>query len=159
MSGDPYAAYGRVRARTGNGVTAWTKPFGFNVQWDSLPEAILPSQPGLARWTPVPGATSYHVWFTDIGKVVATRTNAVDEREFYAFHRVPTFIGSFTGGFALSGRCTGRSPRIFPRVTYGPWSKVNTSTNPTVGSGPLKLVSAISDDGADSTTAPHTSID
>ena len=56
-------------------------------------EAILPSQPGLARWTPVPGATSYHVWFTDIGKVVATRTNAVDEREFYAFHGVPAFTG------------------------------------------------------------------
>ena len=49
MSGDPYAAYGRVRARTASGVTAWTKPFGFNVVWDTLPEAIAP----VAAW---PGA-------------------------------------------------------------------------------------------------------
>ena len=94
MSGNPYAVYARVRARAGGGVTRWTTPFGFNVAWDSLPTAILPSQPGLARWTAVPGATSYHVWFTDIGKVVASRTNAVDEREFYAFHRVPAFTGA-----------------------------------------------------------------
>ena len=153
MSGNPYAAYGRVRARTGAGVTAWTKPFGFNVEWDTLPEAILSAQPGLARWTPVPGATSYHVWFTDIGKVVATRTNAVDEREFYAFHRVPSFIGSVHWRVRAVRTMYGTIPSNLPRVTYGPWSKVNTSKNTTPSSGPLKLVSAVSDDGTESTAA------
>jgi hypothetical protein len=153
MSGNPYAAYARVRARTASGTTQWTNPFGFNVAWDSLPTAILPSQPGLARWTPVPGATSYHVWFTDIGKVVATRTNAVDEREFYAFHRVPAFTGSIHWRVRAVRMMYGTIPSSLPRVTYGPWSKLNTSANPAVGSGPLKLVSAVSDDGAESTTA------
>lgn len=153
MSGNPYAAYARVRARTASGVTRWTSPFGFNVAWDSLPTAIVPSQPGLARWTPVPGATSYHVWFTDIGKVVASRTNAVDEREFYAFHRVPGFTGSIHWRVRAVRTMYGTIPSNLPRVTYGPWSKVNTSTNPAVGSGPLKLVSAVSDDGAQSTAA------
>ena len=45
----------------------------------------------------------------------------------------------------------GTIPSNLPWVTYGPWSKVNTSQNPAVTSGPLKLVSAISDDGSEST--------
>ena len=151
MSGDPYAAYGRVRARTAGGVTAWTKPFGFNVVWDTLPEAIVSSQPGLSRWAPVPGATSYHVWFTDIAKVVATRTNAVDEREFYSFHRASAYIGAVHWRVRAVRTMYGTIPSSLPRVTYGPWSKVNTSKNPNVSSGPLKLVSAVSDDGTEST--------
>ena len=95
MSGNPYAAYARVRARTAGGVTRLDDAVRLQRRAGTpFPTAILPSQPGLARWTPVPGATSYHVWFTDIGKVVATRTNAVDEREFYAFHRAPAFTGA-----------------------------------------------------------------
>ena len=99
----------------------------------------------------MPGATSYHVWFTDIGKVVATRTNAVDEREFYAFHRTATFTGTIHWRVRAVRTMYGTIPSNLPRVTYGPWSKVNTSHNPAVTSGPLKLVSAVSDDGAQST--------
>ena len=51
----------------------------------------------------------------------------------------------------------GTIPSSLPRVTYGPWSKVNTSKNPTPSSGPLKLVSAVSDDGTESTAAAATS--
>ena len=65
MTGQPYAAYARVRARTSTGaVTLWSRAFGFNVRWAELP-TMRPSVPGLSRWTTVEGATSYHVWFVD----------------------------------------------------------------------------------------------
>ena len=99
----------------------------------------------------MPDATSYHVWFTDIGKVVATRTNAVDEREFYSFHRASAYIGAVHWRVRAVRTMYGTIPSSLPRVTYGPWSKVNTSKNPNVSSGPLKLVSAVSDDGTEST--------
>ena len=93
MTGDPYAAYARVRAITRSGVSPWSDAYGFNVTWQQLPEQTT-SYPGLSRWTPVEGATSYQVWFTDINRVVETRVNAVDQREFYAFHQSSNFIGA-----------------------------------------------------------------
>ena len=56
MTGSPYAVYARVRAITAAGVTAWSRPYGFNVRWGSLPQK-LPDVPGLSRWTPVDGAS------------------------------------------------------------------------------------------------------
>ena len=74
MTGRPYALYIRVRAHTPTGVTRWSSPWGFNMQWtgDGKPEK-LPDGPGLVRWTPVEGANSYQVWFepqTPPGKLV-----------------------------------------------------------------------------------------
>ena len=81
MTGAPYAAYARVRAVTRKGTSPWSTVYGFNIRWNDVPQQTA-SYPGLARWTPIEGATSYQVWFTDINRVVETRVNAVDEREF-----------------------------------------------------------------------------
>src|SRR5439155_16051734 len=70
MTGSPYALYAHVRARTASGVTHWSRPFGFNMRWKSLPDQLLPTIPGLVRWHAVEGATSYEVWFVDAGKVI-----------------------------------------------------------------------------------------
>ena len=50
MSGDPYAAYGRARARTAGGPRPGRSRSASTSWWDTLPEAIVSSQPGLARW-------------------------------------------------------------------------------------------------------------
>src|SRR5712691_5442963 len=89
MTGKPYALYAHVRAHTRTGLTPWSQPFGFNMRWKSLPEQIRPDFPGLVRWQPVEGATSYDVWFIDAGKVITTVTNVADEREYYTFHQDP----------------------------------------------------------------------
>jgi hypothetical protein len=145
MTGQPYAAYARVRARTSSGATTlWSRPFGFNVRWAEQP-VIRPSVPGLSRWTPVEGATSYHVWFVDLDKRVQTRTNAVDHREFYAFHRTPEFMGNVRWRVRAVRSIYGQVPSGLPRVSYGPWSPVYVSANPTPGGGALSAVSAVSE--------------
>ena len=63
MTGAPYAAYARVRAVTQKGTAAGAAGYGFNIRWQNVPKQTT-SYPGLARWTPVEGATSYQVWFT-----------------------------------------------------------------------------------------------
>ena len=75
-------------------MTRWSTPFGFNMRWTAEPEQILPDTPGLVRWTPVEGATSYEVWFVDPGKVIRTSTNVADEREYYSFHSDPLWSGT-----------------------------------------------------------------
>ncbi len=151
MTGQPYAAYARVRARTSNGATTlWSRAFGFNVRWAELP-AMRPSVPGLSRWTTVEGATSYHVWFVDIDKRVQTRTNAVDHREFYAFHRTSQYMGNVRWRVRAVRTIYGAVPSGLPRVSYGPWSSVYTSANPTPSTGALSAVSAISETTTTST--------
>src|SRR5262245_51183754 len=61
FTGKPYALYAHVRAVTTQGATAWSRPFGFNMLWESTP-VPLASKPGLVRWAPVEGATAYDVW-------------------------------------------------------------------------------------------------
>src|SRR5262249_44302667 len=98
MTGDPHALYVRVRARVAKGVTPWSKPFGFDTAGEA--PARLPDIPGLVRWTPVDGATSYEVWFDNVvvnglrGKVITTTTNVADEREDYTGHHDPSWDGS-----------------------------------------------------------------
>jgi hypothetical protein len=152
MTGDPYAAYARVRARTTSGVTAWSKSFGFNVRWSTTP-AMLPTSPGLSRWSPVEGATSYHVWFVDISKRIQTRTNAVDHREFYAFHRTQQWMGNVRWRVRAVRSIYGQLPSGLPRVTYGPWSPIYVSQNPAPAAGALRAVSAVSEQGTLSTKA------
>ena len=84
-----------LRSRPGDhhlGRDGLERSYGFNVRWATAPQQLA-SDPGMSRWTVVPGATSYEVWFVDVfpGKVVATKTNAVDHREFYAFHQGSSF--------------------------------------------------------------------
>ncbi|MDP8910722.1 MAG: hypothetical protein M3M94_01495, partial [Actinomycetota bacterium] len=93
MTGAPYAIYARVRAITDDGATRWSSPYGFNVRWSSLPESRS-APPGLVRWTPVDGATRYDVWFTDAEKVISTKTNTADQREYYTFHQSSSWTGT-----------------------------------------------------------------
>jgi hypothetical protein len=152
MTGEPYAAYARVRALTVDGTTAWSKPFGFNVRWSNLPKQ-LPASPGLSRWTPVEGATSYQVWFIDISKKISARTNAADHREFYAFHRTPDWMGTVRWRVRSVRTLYGKLPSGLPRVTYGPWSPIYTSRNPAPGTGGLSAQTAVSETSTSSTRA------
>jgi hypothetical protein len=147
MTGNPYAAYARVRAVTGTGVTQWSKPFGFNIRWKQLPQKE-PDYPGLSRWTPVEGATAYDVWFTRIGpgagwsKTVRTRTNAVDHREAYAFHDDPAWTGEVRFRVRAVRIIYGEIPTGLPAVSYGPWSKEFVSRN-APQSGGLRATAAV----------------
>ncbi|MGI8420811.1 MAG: hypothetical protein ACR2MU_00875 [Gaiellaceae bacterium] len=147
LIGKPYALYSHVRAWTASGPGPWSTPFGFNMRWESLP-ASVPTYPGLVSWSIIPGATSYDVWYVDVNKVISTRTNAADEREYYDFHHGPDWTASIHWRVravrSLYGSTQGL-PNGLPSVTYGPWSQTFTSTNPPVTAGPVKLTAALSD--------------
>jgi hypothetical protein len=136
MTGSPYAVYARVRAITAAGVTAWSQPYGFNVRWGGVPQQ-LPDVPGLSRWTPVDGASHYQVWWVDVfpGKVVATKTPAVDQREFYSFHPQAQFTGAIRWRVRAVRNLYGAIPSGLPAVTHGPWSPIYTSVNPSQAGG------------------------
>lgn len=138
MTGRPYAAYARVRAVTAAGVSGWSPAYGFNLRWGSTP-AELSSYPGMSRWTMVDGATGYHVWFPDLRKVVATKTNAVDHREFYSFHQQQAFSGTVRWRVRAVRALYGERPNGLPAVSYGPWSRTFTAANPQLATGPLAL--------------------
>jgi hypothetical protein len=146
QTGNPYAIYARVRAITPTGVTKWSAPYGFNVRWGTTPQQ-LPSDPGMSRWSVVPGATSYHVWFVSVfpGKVVATKTNAVDHREFYTFHQQAFYSGTVRFRVRAVRNLYGAIPTGLPAVTHGPWSPVYTSVNPPIAGGVTRPVVATSD--------------
>jgi hypothetical protein len=152
LTGSPYAVYARVRAITARGVSAWSKSYGFNIRWGNLPQQ-LPSDPGMSRWTVVQGATSYHVWFVDVfpGKVVATKTNAVDHREFYSFHQQAAFSGTVRFRVRAVRNLYGSIPTGLPAVSHGPWSPVFVSSNPAINGGVVAPVASHSD--ATSSTA------
>ena len=145
FTGSPYALYAHVRAVTGSGATRWSAPFGFNVRWENVPKPMA-SEPGLVRWTPVDGATSYQVWYTDLDTPhVSTNTNVADEREFYTFHTDPSFTQTVHWRVRAVRQVFGTIPNGLPAVSYGPWSNVYTSTNPPVSDSNLVLKGAVSD--------------
>ena len=158
MTGHPNALYVRVRAHVGKSVTSWSAPFGFNTAGEA-PEK-LPDIPGLVRWTPVDGATSYEVWFDNVvvdglrGKVVTTTTNVADEREYYTGHQDPSWSGTVIWRVRAVRKVYGDLPNALPAVSYGPWSEMFVSVNPPVTTGtwltPLQTVSdaMTSDTGA-----------
>jgi hypothetical protein len=145
MTGNPYALYAHVRARTATGSTRWSTPYGFNMRWKLLPEQILPSIPGLVRWKPIEGATAYQVWFIDAAKVISTSTNVADEREYYSFHPDPTWTGTVQWRVRAVRQLYGTLPNSLPVVSYGPWSQTFVSTNPPVSTGPINLLETASD--------------
>ncbi len=147
MTGSPYALYAHVRAWTRDGAGQWSTPFGLNMRWSTLP-APVSTYPGLVSWSTVPGATSYDVWFTDPNKVISTRSNVADEREYFDFHQQPSWTAIVHWRVRAVRNLYGSTaglPSGLPAVTYGPWSKVYTSANPPSASGPLKLIAAFSD--------------
>ncbi len=152
MTGKPYALYAHVRAHVRGGTTPWSIPYGFNMRWKSLPQQILPDYPGLVRWQPVDGATSYDVWFIEAGKTFSTVTNVADEREYYTFHQTPTWSGIVSWRVRAVRKVYGQLPNGLPVVTHGPWSDTFTSVNPTFATGPLRGTAAVSESVTTSTT-------
>jgi len=146
MTGDPYAVYARVRAITTSGVTGWSKSYGFNVRWSTVPQKLA-DVPGLSRWTPVDGASHYQVWWVDIfpGKVVATKTPAVDQREFYSFHPDAAFTASVRWRVRAVRNLYGAIPSGLPAVSHGPWSPIYTSVNPALAGGVVTPVGTYGD--------------
>ncbi len=145
MTGNPYALYAHVRAHTTSGVTRWSPAYGFNMSWKTAPEQMLPAIPGLVRWTPVEGATSYEVWFIDVGKVITTATNVADEREYYSFHPDAKWTGTVQWRVRPVRKLYGTLPSGLPAVSVGPWSQTFVSSNPTVTSGGLTLLQSVAD--------------
>ena len=94
----------------------------------------LPAPEGLVRWTPIEGATSYEVLYTDFAPATSfqTTTNVADEREYFTFH---TQLGVVDDPLArardpLHRRQDRAEERPAARVSYGPWSPTFTTVNP-----------------------------
>src|SRR5918911_1737835 len=122
LTGKPYALYAHVRAIAPSGATSrWSAPYGFNVRWTTTPvKSPGKEYPGLVRWTPVDGASSYDVWFVDAGKVIRTKTTAADEREYYSFHQASSWSGLVHWRVRAVRRTYGALPNFLPTVSYGP---------------------------------------
>jgi hypothetical protein len=147
ITGSPYSLYARVRAVTTKSVTAWSSSFGFNMRWLATPQPIA-TQPGLIRWTPVEGATSYHVWylFPDSSqKIFPVYTNVADQREWYTFHQGSTFSGQVKWRIRAVRTINGTLANGLPAVSYGPWSPIYTTKNPAFTTGKLTLNGSVSD--------------
>jgi hypothetical protein len=151
ITGKPYALYARVRAVTQLGTTPWTEPFGFNMRWPTVPEPMS-TFPGLLRWTPVPGATGYQVWFGEARKVISTATNVADQREYYTFHQGTKWTSSLRWRVRAVRVLYGTRANSLPAVSYGPWSQIYTAVNPPFAVGTLGLMASVSDTVADATS-------
>jgi hypothetical protein len=152
ITGSPHSLYARVRALFARGHDSpWSSTYGFNVVPPSVPTPMS-SVPGLLRWTPVDGADRYEVWIwhlqddhTVMNKFETVNTNVLDEREYYAFHNSPPWIGLIRWRVrAMRLDVLGRKNGL-PVAQYGPWSPIYTSTNPTPTDGPIDLQETISD--------------
>jgi hypothetical protein len=147
LTGKPYALYAHVRAIAPDGATSqWSAPYGLNMRWSEVP-AKLPGDeyPGLVQWTPVDGASAYDVWFMEPNKIIRTKTNAADEREYYTFHQGSPWPDVVHWRVRAVRKTYGALPNFLPTVTYGPWSPMQTSTNPPFETGFMHDVAATSD--------------
>jgi hypothetical protein len=151
FTGKPYALYAHVRSVTTQGASKWSRPFGFNMRWEDTP-VPLPSKPGLVRWTPIEGATAYEVWYGGrgptgfINKIVQTHTNVADQRDLYTFHLDEGWWRTVEWRVRPIRKVVGQLPNGLPAVSYGPWTAVYATTNPSWASGPLKVSFAVSDE-------------
>jgi hypothetical protein len=152
MTGSPYALWAHVRGVTRRGVTRWSAPFGFNMRWANVPQAS-PSPAGLVRWSPVDGATGYHVWFLGPNKRIATRTNVADEREHWTFHQDPAWTAAVRWRVRAVRAKVGATVNGIPVVSYGPWSPVYLHLNPPIANSTLRPFSMASDSYANQATA------
>jgi hypothetical protein len=147
ITGSPHALFARVRAVTPDGATPWSDNYGFDMV-PPPPPTPLAGYPGLLRWTPVEGASSYQVWLIDAHKKESATSNSLDEREFYTFHPSTNWTGTVRWRVrALRGDSTIGSARLngIPAVNYGAWSPIYTSSNPAVTGGRITLVGTVSD--------------
>jgi hypothetical protein len=156
----PNALYARVRAVAPNGPSAWSSLFGFSMRWENVP-VPLATRPGLARWTPVEGATGYEVWFGGRGpggyvnKIVQTHTNVADQRDVYTFHLEEGWWRTVQWRVRAIRSVVGALPNGLPAVSYGPWTGLYNATNPSWVSGRIRLGAALSDAVSTSLAPPH----
>ncbi len=132
VTGDPYALWAHVRwiSNDGQRATPWSVPFGINMQWPTIPRQ-LPSPEGLIRWSPVDGATSYEVLYTDFVPMVSfqTTTNVADEREYFTFHNSIGYGTIHWRIRAVRNLGKGGATNGLPAVSYGPWSPTYATVN------------------------------
>lgn len=157
MTGNPYAIWARVRASNGARTSQWSAPFGFNMQWQNVPERRA-SPDGLIRWSPVEGATGYEVLYLGVpgGYNVhfSTLTNVADEREWWSLH--PALAGTVTWRVrAVRVVASDKLPNGVAITKYGPYSPIyTTTTSAATSAAKIAAVGASSD--VDSTSAkPH----
>jgi hypothetical protein len=149
ITGSPHALYARVRALFAAGASPWSAAFGFDVT-PPPPPTPLPSYPGVLRWTATDGADAYQVWMLDAHKTETVRTNVLDEREYYTFHRSQQWIGTVHWRVrALRDDTFDHRINGMPAAQYGAWSPTYTSTNPALADGPIRLVGTVSDTFSD----------
>src|SRR5205823_4362203 len=101
------------------------------------------------------GASAYDVWFDEPNKIVRTKTNAADEREYYTFHQQSPWPDVVHWRVRAVRKTYGDLPNRLPTVSYGPWSALQTSINPTFATGPLRDVAAVSDATSTATPSVH----
>jgi hypothetical protein len=156
ITGNPYSLYAHVRALTRKGATPWSTAFGFNMRWTAIPAPLTPANPGLLRWSAVPGANAYMVWLIDANKQFMVRSNMADEREYYTFHQDPAFSGAVHWRVRPVRWLYGQTDNGLPPVTYGPWSPIYASYNPPFLTGPLTPLATVSNVVSDAlNTRPH----
>ena len=155
-----YALYAHVRSVTTQGASAWSKPFGFDMRWEDTP---VPQQarPGLVRWAPIDGATGYEVWYGGrgpsgyINKIVQTHTNVADQRDLYTFHLDEGWWRTVQWRVRAMRQVVGALPNGLPAVSYGPWTEVYATTNPTWAAGKIRLGASLSDEVSTGVAPPH----
>jgi hypothetical protein len=144
ITGKPYSLYARVRAVLPTKVTPWSEPYGFNMTPPPPPQP-LSTFPGLLRWSPVDGATSYDVWLGEPRKVFSVNTNVADQREYYTFHQGAQWTSSVNWRVRAVRTLYGERKNGLPAVSYGAWSPVYTAVNPPFWTGDLVLSATVSD--------------
>jgi hypothetical protein len=155
-----YALYARVRSVTTQGASGWSSPFGFDMRWEGTPIPMT-TRPGLVRWATVDGATGYEVWYGGrgpsgyINKIVQTHTNVADQRDLYSFHLEEGWWRTVQWRVRAVRQVVGALPNGLPAVSYGPWTSVHDTTNPTWSSGKIRLGAAISDEVSTGPAPPH----
>src|SRR5207247_3003799 len=74
------------------------------------------------------------------------------EREHNPSPQLPRWPAVVHGRVRAVRKTFGDLPSRVPRVTYGPWSALQTSVNPPFSTGPLQDVAAVSDTTTTDTT-------
>jgi hypothetical protein len=154
ITGSPHSLYARTRGVMADGdLTPWSEMYGFDLLAPA-PASALATDPGLLRWTPVEGATSYQVWLLDANKKERTHTNVLDEREFFTFHQSATWIGAVRWRVrAERSNEAGGPANGVPATSYGAWSPIYNSSNaaPTGAIQAIQPLHSISDVVSDGT--------
>ena len=101
--------------------------------------------PGLVRWSPVEGATSYQVWLHGAKWTFETTANVADARELYTFHATPEWVSSISFRVRAKRTVYGEVASGLRTTSYGPWSPLYTDVQPPLSLGTLANVATVAD--------------